>query len=366
MRFGSKLAKVTLFLAVLAGCAQRDTFREAPDQLAFSGARETIFVRTDREFDGSSTVFGPERSSTPSHARFDISIPPNHQKGQIETRRGQVDPNREFTVLDAVTQSETAFLRDLNSRLSKLPPDQREVTVFVHGYNTNYIEAIYRHAQIMHDFAFDGVAVTYSWSSAANALGYVYDRDSAEFAASDLVRLIQLLQKSRGYSVQIIAHSMGSFLTMQALHQIALTKGSPGWGKLDGVFMISPDIDVDLFVRKAEEMGSLPPSFVIFTSSQDRALALSGGITGTGDRLGSVADVSRLSDLKVTVVNLSGVVDGDPLRHTKAATSAETIDTINSLRDLSKSLSSDEIARRGFVPGTVLVIRNATEVIVDP
>lgn len=361
-----RIGVIAVAVCLLASCTVRGTYRVAPDRAAAAVSTETVFVRTDRVFDGSPTVFGAERSAVPNHARFEVSIPPNHAVGRIERSRGKVDPDREFTFIDAELQSQEAFLNEINQRLLELAPEEREMTIFVHGYNTNFTEAIQRHAQIMHDFNLDGAAVTFAWSSAANALGYIYDRDSAEFASSDLARLIEVLQLSRANSIQVIAHSMGSLLTLQAMHQMALSKDFNGWQNLDSIFLISPDIDVDLFLRKTGEIGRLPGSFVIFTSSRDRALALSGRITGTGDRLGSIENTDRLSDLNVTIVNLRNVVDGDRIRHTKAAASAETIETINALRELTRSLTADEIARRGFLPGTVLTIRNATEVILEP
>ncbi len=87
--------------------------------------------------------------------------------------------------------------------------------------------------------------------------------------------------------VTIMAHSMGSWLTVEALRQMAIRDGR-----------VAPKIQKTSFWPRRISMstcsaGSLPswsqaPHFTLFVSQDDRALSLSRRISGNIDRLGQV------------------------------------------------------------------------------
>ena len=78
------------------------------------------------------------------------------------------------------------------------------------------------------------------------------------------------------------------------------------------------------------DMGRNRPSFTLFVSQDDRALAISRRIWGDTARLGAI-DPDRepyRSDLEkadITVLNLSKLRTGDPLNHSKFAESPEVV-----------------------------------------
>ena len=60
-----------------------------------------------------------------------------------------------------------------------------------------------------------------------------------------------MLSKSRGVkSIDIIAHSMGNWLAMETLRQLAIAGNRDLNGKLGYVVLASPDIDVDIFKKQ--------------------------------------------------------------------------------------------------------------------
>ena len=87
--------------------------------------------------------------------------------------------------------------------LAAKAPQDREVLLFVHGYNNNFAEGVYRVAQFSHDLEIPGAVVHYAWPSAAKPLGYVYDRDSALFARDGLERLIDDFDAANIFDVHI-------------------------------------------------------------------------------------------------------------------------------------------------------------------
>jgi esterase/lipase superfamily enzyme len=84
-----------------------------------------------------------------------------------------------------------------------------------------------------------------------------------------------------------MAHSMGTWLAMESLRQMAIRDGRVA-PKIDNVILASPDIDVDVFARQWTEMGEHRPKFTIFVSQDDRALAASRFISGDVQRLGQI------------------------------------------------------------------------------
>ena len=76
-----------------------------------------------------------------------------------------------------------------------------------------------------------------------------------------------------------MAHSMGTWLAMESLRQMAIRDGRVQ-PKIKNVILASPDIDVDVFARQWTELGDKRPKFTIFVSQDDRALQVSRLISG--------------------------------------------------------------------------------------
>ena len=86
--------------------------------------------------------------------------------------------------------------------------------------------------------------------------------------------------------VHILAHSMGSWLTMEALRSISISGHPDLDGKLGEVMLAAPDIDLNVFER---QIARLDPRHVsIFVANNDRALSLSSRIAGDRRRLGAM------------------------------------------------------------------------------
>ena len=185
------------------------------------GAVQSIFIGTTRKQEENGG-FGSRRSEEVRFARYDVSIPPERTVGQINwpTFGRGADPRTDFvTTAEEVYQTPNAFQGDLRRQLAAT---NGEAVIFVHGYNTNFAEGVYRIAQFAHDLKLPDTVVLYSWPSAANPLGYAYDRDSALFARDGLEELIHEVARAGAKRILLVAHSMGSDLTMEALRSAAI------------------------------------------------------------------------------------------------------------------------------------------------
>jgi esterase/lipase superfamily enzyme len=108
--------------------------------------------------------------------------------------------------------------------------------------------------------------------------------------------------------VHILAHSMGTWLTMETLREIAIA-GSPDLdGKLGDVVLAAPDIDLNVF---RQQMARIDPSHVfVLVAANDRALSLSRRLAGDRPRLGALdpsnpGDRAALDALGVRIYDLT-------------------------------------------------------------
>lgn len=349
-----------IFLMVLSSCAPRGTMYIVPADMAV-GEVSSVFVGTTRAL-GPEGIYGSGRSEVMQFARYDVAIPPDRAPGAIKyPKRKKLDALTDFlTTAQVQYPTEAGFRGDLAKALGR---HENEAIIFVHGFNNTFTEGLYRIAQLHHDLKLPGVAVHYSWPSAAEPLGYAYDRDSIMFARAGLEALVREVMAAGARRVTVVAHSMGGFLTMEVLREIAIRDGRV-MPQVSGVVLISPDIDVEVFRMQAHEIGKLPQPFMIFGSGRDRVLRLSGWITGQSGRLGSMTDVDRLSDLEVTYVDVGAFSTGDG--HFVAGTSPALITLMGSIGQVEQAFGGDRAGRPGLLPGVVLTVRNATRIILRP
>lgn len=357
------MLRIALLAIVLAGCAYRGDLQrmDGPDN---SGAElRNIFFATSRETD--ELPFGSGRSERLYFGLAQVSIPPSHKPGQIEWPRGTPDPEKHFLLASTETYPDANGLRsEINQALKRRSKGERDVLIFVHGFNTRFGDGVYRMAQMAYDLGEPGVAVLYSWPSAGNPLNYAYDRDSALFARRGLTELIQEVSKSQAENIILVAHSLGSLVTMEGLRQLITLGDEATFNRIGGVILMSPDVDVDVFKAQADEIGTLPDPFVVFSSKKDRALRLVERLTGQADRLGSLSDLNEISEYPITYIDVTAFSEGGT-NHFPTAKSPALLRLLRQLPSFDDSLATDG-GRTGFFPGTALTVRNVTNVVLAP
>jgi esterase/lipase superfamily enzyme len=323
----------------------------------------SIFLGTTRVFDNG--AFGSDRSEQTNFARYDISIPPNRGKGTILATRKELDPTTTFLVRHVDQfQSPEAFRKNLSTALGRSKDGHREATIYVHGFNNTFADGMLRITQLAEDFELPGVAVHYSWPSAGNPLGYAYDRDSILYARDGLEELIHQVKQAGADKIIIVAHSMGSMLTMETLRQMEIAAPGSVLRDIGGVILMSPDLDIELFRTQVKRIGVLPQPFGIFVSKRDRVLMLSARLSGHRNRLGNVDSVEKVKDLNVTIIDVTDFSSG--VGHFTVGTSAAVIDIFTNAGALNEAFKGDRAGRTGLISGTVLTVQNATSIILSP
>lgn len=289
-------------------------------------------------------MFSGERSRELNYADVIISMPPNHQTGQLEIGS---DPSKSIAVVSRDYLDRREFLAKVRKDLAKRKPADRDILVFIHGYNTRFDEAVFRFAQIVFDAKFKGVPVLFTWPSRGELLAYPYDRESVAYSRDDLEQtLIMLARESGAQQIDLLAHSMGNMLTMEVLRQ-AKIRGNPTFnGKLGYVMLAAPDIDIDVFRRQVLAFGRFPKPVTIFTSKDDKALNISKFVWQSEERAGSFqvtdpAMMARMAALNISIIDLSDIKTSDSLNHAKFAASPQIVQMIGT------RLASDPIETRG-------------------
>ncbi|MBC2775310.1 alpha/beta fold hydrolase [Rhizobium sp. AQ_MP] len=319
----SRAALVALCLVLAAGlgaCAGRPG-PETLSTVALNDHKptrvETLFTVTTRgRAEPGTNVFNTSKTREPNYARFDVSIPPNHKPANIEWPKSgrKPDPKTDFAVVSQSALDRAALLQAVRTR-DKAPP-----VVFVHGYNYNFQESLFRLAQLKTDSNLDGTPILFSWPSLAALPAYVADKEAATYSRDALANLLSDLTQERKGQVEVFAHSMGGWLTMEALRQLRLQGKGDVLNRLR-VIMAAPDIDDDVFSAQLDIIGRMRTPITVLVAPDDRALRVS-SFLGAGDRVGAldarnpqVAEAAKRYG--VAIVDISSLQPTDVTNHNR-------------------------------------------------
>lgn len=359
------LAAIVLVFAVLAsGCAGKVKGVMTPVAAAPAADTSTVkmLVATTRSSShDTATLFSGERSSSPSLTAIHISIPSERARkiGTVQwPKRLPADPKTDFAVT-AVSQ--------LHSRAEGRNWFHQHLVgghafVFVHGFNNTYEDSVFRLSQIAHDSGIAATPVLFTWPSRARLLDYNYDKESTNFSRTALENTIRLLARDRDVKdITILAHSMGTWLTMEALRQMGIRSGRVD-PKVRNVILASPDIDIDVFAKQYVEMGSPKPKFTIFVSQDDKALAASRFISGGVSRVGAINPASepyrsKLERAGITAIDLTQIETEDGLNHGKFAESPEVVQLIGKRLATGQPLTDSDVT---LGDGVVSIVAGTT------
>jgi esterase/lipase superfamily enzyme len=318
-------AAIALALCALLGaCAQTDVEGAANYVGSMGGlidhappARPSvvqIFIASTRKGENGAAAQQATADGT-RYALTTLTFPPGHKPGEIERPMwGSGNAGDHVVVAGRRELDADEFHAEIASHISGRIGVNRDILVFVHGFNTSFEEARWRTGQIAADSHFGGVPILFTWPTAGGLLGYASDKDSATASRDALEELLQDLAKTPGLGrIHILAHSMGCWITMEALRETAIAGNRDLGGHLGEVMLAAPDIDMDVF---AKQMARIQPAKVtVFATANDRALSLSSWIADARQRVGAIdpskpKDRATLEKLGAKVYDLSSFSDG--------------------------------------------------------
>jgi len=220
--------------------------------------------------------FGSEADDHLYYGKRIVRIPLSHRAGELGSpmwRRLLTGVDDRLTLDPATALSEEAFARDVRAFLGTLDPADRNVLVYIHGFNTSFDEAAKRAAQLGFDLKVPGITAFYSWPSLANITAYAGDlariEASEQLLADFLVQTTTLVGRGK---VHLIAHSMGNRGLLAAMHR-ATTQAALRTGVRFGqIFLAAPDVDARSFAQLASVYPLAAEHTTLYVADQDKAL----------------------------------------------------------------------------------------------
>lgn len=305
--------------ASLGGCSTAPSGLAAyasatPDAPARISARPALIAVTTRNaVNGarSKPWFGTQRANQASSVRIALSSPADGALSAVGLGGWSIKK------VEAIRPGES-FAADVG---------RRDVLIYVHGFNQTFETAVLDAARLSDGLKFSGETMLFSWPSKNSMMNYIYDRESALWSRDALEDMLdQLVREPSVGTIHIVAHSMGTMVTVEALRQLYDRRGASMASRFGAIVLASPDIDMDSFTSSVSRLGGFSHKITVLTVASDRALGamrdMAGGVTRVG-----IAEKGQLDALGVRVIDASEVAGGG-LNHDLFLTNARARQTI--------------------------------------
>jgi len=316
---------------------------EVPCPPEFSGNCYPVWFGTNRKplSEGNPEAgFGSDFDDKLHFGKRIVRIPTSHKLGELGSplwKRLLTQVDDRIMVDPATVLSEDAFAREVRSFLASLDPADRNVLVFLHGFNTSFDDAARRAAQLGFDLKVPGITAFYSWPSRGNLSAYLTDVSSIEASEEHIAEfLIKLTALAPRGKVHIIAHSMGNRGLLRAMHRATTQAALRAGTRFGQIFLAAPDVDANLFRQLASVYPQVSERTTLYVADQDKALAALEWV-GESGRVGGAPPVLVLPGIDTVRVRGSGLFQ---LGHSYVA---EELDV---LRDIGAQLYWNETPER--------------------
>lgn len=296
-RHAGKALALFLLAVVCAACgaeARLDAGGEAANTSSIAGdPRVTVFTtRSTVKGAKSRPWFGTERAKQPAIAQVKLSSPYDRRAFSMAAiGLGDWGISGVDLLPNGLQWSEETGRRD--------------VLVYVHGFNQSFEQAALDAARLADGVKFRGETILFTWPSRSALLDYIYDRESAMWSRDALESMLaELIRHPAVNNVHMVAHSMGTMLSVEALRQIHARMGESAALKIGAVVLAAPDIDIDVFSSSVRRIGSIAQRITVLTAANDRALGIVNKLAGGIARVGT-AEKAQLEALGLRVIDAS-------------------------------------------------------------
>jgi esterase/lipase superfamily enzyme len=262
-----------------------------------------------------------------------VRIPEKHALGKIELpfRIGWLGielPTRES---DHFVVKRLAELDRNDFQTLVRDAGRKDIFVFVHGFRTEFKDAVLHFAQIAFDLQCrNAVPILFSWPSRGQLAEYVYDHESSTGSRRFFLEFLNTLRiamsDGQAARIHVLAHSMGNQLVLEAL------AGDTSQTNIIEMMMAAPDVNRNRFKEIAPKVRAMVKGMTVYASSVDRALALSKQVAGGIPRAGDTDGEGPVQVENVDVIDVSAL--GGELLGVNHALFGEKASIINDLQRL--------------------------------
>jgi esterase/lipase superfamily enzyme len=164
-----------------------------------------------------------------------------------------------------------------------------EILLYIHGFNTLFDRAVLRGAQLADDTHTGCIAAVFDWSSEGQVGRYIPDIEHSAYAAPRLASFLRALGAT-GIRIDILGHSMGNRLLLQALAILAQHSDPPPESFINQTILAAADVGADPinndFAHLLDDAGPFVHRITIYASHGDAVLAVSAVAHGNVPRAG--------------------------------------------------------------------------------
>lgn len=174
--------------------------------------------------------------------------------------------------------------------------DSPQLTVFIHGLDTDWNNACYYTALIGgnlnginsdFDQSYPGLVIGFSWPSTTSVTDYLVDRENIRETADAFVNFITALQANMpdGCTVSVICHSEGNYMMKVGADALA-SAGSTGF--FDQILLVAADLPNDALLETgyASAIVGAGKQVTVWCSNFDSVLAEADSVMYLLDELG--------------------------------------------------------------------------------
>lgn len=227
---------------------------------------------------GAITGFGGTTSAELSFGVCEVIVPEGYKIGGIGSPLYKRLFNRkknELVINSLIPLNEDLLWEHLIRTADKMKQKARP-TVFIHGFNTSFNDAVLRAAQIGYDLGIGQGIGLFSWASQGQLLKYSTDEATVESSKHQLVSFLEkFVSRGSNLGINVIAHSMGCRCLLGALEVLA-DRRSDTLKSIHQVIFAAADVDTRLMSFVAPNIVKYISRTTSYVSDKDKALILSG------------------------------------------------------------------------------------------
>ena len=283
-----------------------------------------IFVITNRQmktadFGCSDTHFGINLSAKISSGSCKISVPKNHEVGEIPLAQQALSTAENLSDADKKDKSQSpnevfrigaSSVKSLDEIIATVKKTNRTPLVFVHGFNVKYQEALLRAAQIVYDLKYQGPIILFSWPAGAEdslfesaQINKTYENNfnNTKKSIAEFQNFLLALQKNK-IKINLMVHSMGHQIVLPALDNI----GSAVKPQIlvNQLILNAPDFSSEEFKAAAKNIKNISNHITLYCSSNDKALLASRSFNNN-QRAGACVFAAEIDTVDVSKIDNS-------------------------------------------------------------
>lgn len=294
--------------------------------------RYDVFYGTNRRpiFERGALVnFDGSKNSDLSYGVCEVIVPEGHKIGSIGSpiwKRLFNKSDDRLRVDHNIALNQELFFEHLRAAAARMAVREKP-TIFIHGYNNSFDDAVLRAAQIGYDLGLGQGIGLFSWPSKGSFWKYSADEASVDASKYHLADFLeQFIDNIEEGSVNVIAHSMGCRCVLGAFEVLANGRKRI-LRSINQVILAAADVDAAIMPKLGIHATKYSTRTTSYVSDKDKALTISGWLHSF-PRVGITPPTYIMHGMDTVVVN---DMDLGGFSHGYVGTSRATLNDIFSL-----------------------------------